>query len=134
MVPADSLCSWHTTLHTYVDSCLVAPWRIFGNDFFRIATKDHCSRKGTKCLHQSVSSNLINIFTGSQSWNRQHHGQTIHPTEKLTSMNLYTILYAVTWAWLLFDFHVRDQKRYSKRTQQSVHPTVPVLLTKINKK
>ena len=32
---------------------------------------------------------LINIFTGSQSWNIQHHGQTIHPTEKLISMNLF---------------------------------------------
>ena len=37
---------------------------------------------------------LINIFTGSQSWNRQNHGQTIHPTEKLK------ILCVVTWAQL----------------------------------
>ena len=41
---------------------------------------------------------LINIFTGSPSWNRQHHGQTIHPTEKLISMNLFKILCVVTWA------------------------------------
>ena len=32
---------------------------------------------------------LINIFTGSQFWNRQHYGQTIHPTEKMISMNLF---------------------------------------------
>ena len=32
---------------------------------------------------------LINIFTGSLGWNRQHHGQTIHPTKKLISMNLF---------------------------------------------
>ena len=25
---------------------------------------------------------LINIFTGSPCWNRQNHGQTIHPAEK----------------------------------------------------
>ena len=26
---------------------------------------------------------LINIFTGSQSWNRQHHGKTTHPHRKV---------------------------------------------------
>ena len=36
-----------------------------------------------------------------ECWNRQHHGQTIHPTEKFTSMNLYKIIEVVTWAWLL---------------------------------
>ena len=39
---------------------------------------------------------LINIFTGSSFRNRQHHGQTIHPTEKLISMNLFKILCVVT--------------------------------------
>ena len=28
-----------------------------------------------------ITYNLLNTFTGSPSWNRQHHGQTIHPTE-----------------------------------------------------
>ena len=41
---------------------------------------------------------LINIFTRSSFWNRQHYGQTIHPTEKLISMNLFKILCVVTWA------------------------------------
>ena len=41
---------------------------------------------------------LINIFTGSQSWNRQHQGQTIYPTEELISMNLFKILCVMTWA------------------------------------
>ena len=33
-----------------------------------------------------------------ESWNRQHHGQTIYPTEKFTSMNLFKVLWVVTWA------------------------------------
>jgi hypothetical protein len=41
---------------------------------------------------------LINIFSRSQSWNRQHHGQTVNPTEKLISINLFKILCVVTWA------------------------------------
>ena len=40
---------------------------------------------------------LINSFTGSPGCNRQHHGQTIYPTEKFTSMNLFKILWIVTW-------------------------------------
>ena len=63
---------------------------------------------------------LINIFTGSLGWNRQHHSQTIHPTEKLISMNLCIILWVVTWAWLFLTpmvmEAVRGQKRYSERT------------------
>ena len=39
-----------------------------------------------------------------KSWNWQHHGQTIHPTENLISMNLFKILCVATWAWL-FDLH-----------------------------
>ena len=42
------------------------------------------------------SDNLINIFTGSWCWNRHHHGQTIHPTEKFISMNLFEIICVVT--------------------------------------
>ena len=63
---------------------------------------------------------LINIFTGSQSWNRQHHGQAIHPspTEKLISMNLFKILCVVAWLILtsVVMEAVRGQKCYSKRT------------------
>ena len=36
---------------------------------------------------------LTNTFTGSQSWNRQHHGQTIHP--------IFKIFCVMKWAWLL---------------------------------
>ena len=43
--------------------------------------------------HKMVRLNLINILTGSQSWNRQHHGQTIHSKEKLISMNLFKIIF-----------------------------------------
>ena len=46
--------------------------------------------------------NLINNFTGSQK--NQHHDQTIHPTKKLISMNLFKILWFVTWAEF-FDLH-----------------------------
>ena len=42
--------------------------------------------------------NLINIFYGSPSWNRQHHSQNIHPTESFISMTLFKILCLVTWA------------------------------------
>ena len=41
---------------------------------------------------KNVKMNLINIFSGSSGWNRQHHGQTIHPTEK------FKILLVMTWA------------------------------------
>ena len=32
-----------------------------------------------------------------RSWNSQHHGQTIHPTENLVSMNLLQISCVITW-------------------------------------
>ena len=55
------------------------------------------------------NSYLINIFTGSLRWNRQHQGQTMHPTE-----NLFKILCVVTWAWLFLTSKVMqavwDQK------------------------
>ena len=33
--------------------------------------------------------NLINIFTGKWCCNRQHHGQTIHPTKNFILMNWF---------------------------------------------
>ena len=60
-----------------------------------------------------------------KSWNRQHHGQTIHPTEKLISMNLFKILCVK---------NVIASAHFGTLTQRSVHPTVSVLLTKRNKK
>ena len=38
----------------------------------------------------------LNIPLGCK---KQHHGQTIHPTENLISMNLFKILCIVKWAW-----------------------------------
>ena len=76
---------------------------------------------------------LINIFTGGPGWNRQHHRQTINPTEKLISMNLFKILWVVTWAWLLLTSVVMETVRGQKRAhfgtliQRLVNPTVPVL-------
>ena len=43
-----------------------------------------------------IKRNIMNIFTGSQSWIRQHHCQTIQSTEKFISMNLSKILCVVT--------------------------------------
>ena len=61
---------------------------------------------------------LINKRHGIVSWKRQHHGQSIHPTEKFTSMNLYKILWIVKWAWLFLTFMeaVRGQTQYSDCT------------------
>ena len=42
---------------------------------------------------ETICTYLINIFIGGPSWNRQHHGQTIHPTENLISMNLFKIFW-----------------------------------------
>ena len=72
-------------------------------------------------MHQSASLNLINALTYKYtrgviylissifywlwnpripqpgSWNRQHYGQIINPTEELISVNLFKILCVVTW-------------------------------------
>ena len=47
------------------------------------------------------SFNLINIFIGSPSWNRQHHSQTIHSKEMLISMNLFKTLLGM----IIFDLY-----------------------------
>ena len=46
--------------------------------------------------------------------NRQHHGQTIHPTENYISMNLFKILCVVTWAWLFLTSEVLEAVRGQK--------------------
>ena len=45
-------------------------------------------------LEKYYQLNLNQYFFGSSSWNSQRCGQTIHPTEKLISMNLFKILFA----------------------------------------
>ena len=75
-----------------------------------------------------------------ESWNRQHHGQTIHPTEKFNSMNLFKKFCVVTWVqlfltsivWLcrlLEAKNVIGSAHFGTLTQILVHLTVPVLLT-----
>ena len=49
-------------------------------------------------MYRNISRHFINTFTGSLCCKRQHHGQTIHPKEKLISMNLFKICCVVTWA------------------------------------
>ena len=43
----------------------------------------------------AISSIILRV---GKSWNRQQQGQTIHPTEKFNSMNLFKSLCVVTWA------------------------------------
>jgi hypothetical protein len=59
-------------------------------------------------------------MSGSLCWNRQHDGQTIHPTKNLISMNLFKIICVVTWAWFFLTSKVmepiRGQTHYSECT------------------
>ena len=75
--------------------------------------------RGNWLMSQLLISSIFLLVV--ESWNRQHHGQTIHPTEKLILMNVFKILCAVTWlAWLFLTSMVmeavRGQKRYSECT------------------
>ena len=68
---------------------------------------------------------LINIFTGSQSWNRRYHGKTIHPTEKFISIYLFKILCVVHD---LFGLHANGRCQRSKMLQPaplSAHFGIP---------
>ena len=79
---------------------------------------------GSKYFHLQASnlvfsfsqSYLVNKRHGSSGWNRQHHGQTIHPTIFFISMNLFKILWVVIWAWSFLTSEVmeavRGQKHY----------------------
>ena len=49
-----------------------------------------------------------------ESWKRQHHGQTIYPTEKFTSMNLFKKFWVVTWAWPFLTSEVMEAVRGQK--------------------
>ena len=65
----------------------------------------------------NISSIFLLVF---ESWNKQHHSQTIHPTEKMISMKLFKILCVGTWAWLFLTSMVMEavsgQKRCSEHT------------------
>ena len=73
-------------------------------------------------------------------WNRRFGCETIHPTQKFTSMNLLQMPCVITWSWSFLTSKVVEAVRGQKHhisahtlallTQRSVHPTVPVLLTK----
>ena len=56
-----------------------------------------------------------------ESWNRQHHGQTIHPTEKFNSINLYKIICVVTWPQLFLTSMGMDAVRGAKNVIGSTH-------------
>ena len=82
---------------------------------------------------------FLNLYISSITLlvDRQHHGQIIHPTENLISMDLFKILCAVTWTLFFLTSNVmeavRGQNTISLHTlwhQYSLHPSVPLLLTK----
>ena len=50
-----------------------------------------------------------------ESWNRQHYDQTIYPTEKFNSMNLFKILWVVAWAWSFLTSEVMEAVRGQKK-------------------
>ena len=65
--------------------------------------------------------------------------ETIHPTQKFTSINLFQMSCLITWAWSFLNSEVVEAVRcqmsylgahFGTLTQQSVYPIVPVLLTK----
>ena len=76
-----------------------------------------------QCKNSPVSSDLkpplkmpiwivyLNKRHGSWGWNRQHHGQSIHPTKKFTSMNLFKNLWVVTWSWSFLTSEVMEAVR-----------------------
>ena len=79
-------------------------------------------------------------LTNVQSWDRLFGCETIHPTQKFTLMNLLQMPCVITLAWSFLTSEiveaVRGQKHHISAhtlallTQRSVHPTVPLLLTK----
>ena len=48
---------------------------------------------------------LSNIFTVSSGWNRQHHDQTIHLTEKLMSNEFVQNSLGYDMHIIIFDLH-----------------------------
>ena len=66
--------------------------------------------------NNSWRNNLINKRHGSRILKR--HGQTLDLTEKFTSINLFKILWVVTWAWLFLTSleAIRGQTLYSNST------------------
>ena len=62
-----------------------------------------------------------------ECWNRQHHGQTIHPTEKFISMDLFQILCVVIWAQLFLTSMVVEAIRGRKH-----HIWARTLVLKLN--
>ena len=55
-------------------------WKSIQSSIIERGNADYCNIITSS--HMNILSQLINIFTGSPSWNRQHHGQTIHSKEK----------------------------------------------------
>ena len=72
-----------------------------------------------------------------ERWNRRFGFETIHPTQKFTSITLLQMPCMITWAWSFLTSEVVEAARGARHhilthtlTQRSVHPTAPVLLTK----
>ena len=124
---------WKASSHNWKRSSLFA-WSIwFDQEIYRqdkstvfgyANGKRLCSGFRSKlCWTSKVSntlcSNMIRVPASHQyfywyiveSWNRQHHGQTIHLSEKFNSINLFKILCVVTWAQLFLTSMVMEAVR-----------------------
>ena len=97
---------------------------------FSVSRSFHEKNQKTYDISQGkfMSYNLLCILAISsifllvvKSWNRQLHGQTIHPTEKFNSINLYKIICVVTWAQLFLTSMVMDAVRGAKNVIGSTH-------------
>ena len=91
------------------------------------------------CKAAYAKSDLLfhQYLTNVQCWNRRFGCETIHPTQKLTSMNLLHMSCVITLAWSFLTTEVVEADGGHKHhisahtlTQHLVHPSVPVLLTK----
>ena len=64
-----------------------------GNDNTDVVFDTNTTERSSKDIQSTnvnlFECNLINFFNGSPSWNRQHYGQTIHPTESFISLILF---------------------------------------------
>ena len=69
----------------------MASFKLVSTATTRVRTKKN--KEKFRCKHKNVGENLIDKRHGSRIWKI-----TIYPTEKFTSMNLFKILWVVTWA------------------------------------
>ena len=72
----------------------------------------HTAQNQSKLLLDHTFLDLINIFKGNLGCNREHHSQTIHPTENFNSMNLLQMFCVITG----------DQKKSASNLRKKIRP------------